>query len=139
MKGTVETSMIGILGVILATVILFVWASHEIFSFISQTFSEASAENVARQLSSFMTVSGASYMSRISYTPTKKVTYNIQIKSRVLNIAPNFNVPYAEKSSSTHTFATNFSDYSISDVNFFNITKRIVAGEEKYEFSAKKE
>jgi hypothetical protein len=135
MKGI---SLIGIIVVILATVALFLWVSKEIFNFIINTFSQASGENVARQLSNFMTVSGASYACKITYIPTREATYNIQIKSRILKASPIFNVPYAEKTSGIHPFATNFTDYQIKDVNSFMIIKRMVSGEAKYEFSAKK-
>lgn len=139
MKATVETSMIGIMGVLIATIILFIWASREIFNFISQTFSKASAENVARQLSSLMTVSGTSYMSKITYVPTKQVSYSLQINSKLLKVSPYSKMLYGEKSSSTQPFATNFENYVIVDVNSFEITKKIVDGESKYEISAKKE
>ncbi|MEM3393665.1 MAG: hypothetical protein QXY79_01295 [Candidatus Methanomethylicia archaeon] len=139
MKAGAETSIIGIVVVMLTTVALFIWASKEIFNFITQIFSEASAFNVATQLSNLMTVSGSSYFSEIIYTPTKDITYNIQIKSRLLKIKPNFDVPYAEKSSSVQPFATNFSDYSFSNVNSFTIIKRIVGDEFEYELHAKKE
>jgi hypothetical protein len=141
MKGSITTTdVVGVLGV---TVLVMVFVSQifpTIFSTIIESFSKSSAENVARQLSNLITVSGsAPYEVEIIYAPAKDVLYDIFIGSRAMGVMPKFKAAYAEKSSSIQPFAVNLPDSQHSDVNSFLIKKDFSNGESRYVFNAKKE
>jgi hypothetical protein len=141
MKGSITIEdTIGLLAVIIITILFFSQIFPTIFSFIIEQFSEASAENVARQLSNLITISGAApYKTEINYTPTNKFVYKASIQTKYLTIVPKFDVSYAEKSSSTQPFAVDLADHEFNDVNSFNVRKYLFEGESKYDIFASKE
>jgi len=131
-----------IISVLFAIVVLFLFFSQifpRVVATITDTFSKASGENVARQLSGLITVSGAAtHEIKIDYIPTKQHTYNILIKDRTIKVTPIFKVAYAEKASSTQPFAVSLNDYEQDDVNHFTVEKNFDGGL-SYAFEAKKE
>ena len=130
-----------IIGIILATLVVFLFF-QQVFartvSIITDNFSKASAENIARQLSGLITVSGAAtYEIKIDYVPTTEHTYDIFVKDRTVKVTPIFTVNYAEKASSTQPFAVNLNDYEQNGVNHFAVEKNL-NGELRYVFEASK-
>ena len=137
------------IGIAFAVFVLFLFFSQvfpRIISVITNNFSKASAENVARQLSGLITVSGAvTHEIKIDYTPTTDHTYNIFVKDRTVKVTPIFTVAYAEKASSTQPFAVDLNDYEQDGVNHFTVekssnfaTEKNLNGELRYVFEASK-
>jgi len=130
---------IGILGIILIVMLLVTQLMPIVGGIIIESFSRASAENVAKQLSSLITVSGAApYKAELNYTPTKDIVYKISISSRTIKVTPKFQVSYADKSSSTQPFGISLNDKQLVEVNSFFIKKNFVDGESIYAFDAEK-
>jgi len=139
MKGTITSEVIGFILIVFTMITFFTVMLPKFLSTIIELFGKTSAENVARQLAGFITISGsASYKIDIDYLPSRDVSYSFSIKSRNIIIKPEFKVSYAEKASSTQPFAINLTEYGQEGVNHFFITKKI-DGESSYEFKAKKE
>ena len=139
MKGATTSEIVGIMLVIAVTFAFFVLIFPNILSIIVEGFSKAAAENVARQLSGLITISGSSaYKIKIDYTPTKEHTYKIEIKSRTIKVSPEKLPRYAEKASSTQSFAVDLNEYKGNNINHFTIEKNF-EGESIYDFKAKKE
>ena len=141
MKASITvTDMIGVLGVVVIVIVFVTQIFPTILSTIIESFSKSSAENVARQLSNLITVSGsAPHRVEITYAPEKNILYDIFIGSRALGAVPKIKVAYAEKASSIQPFAVNLSDDEYVDVNSFLIKKDFFGGESTYAFYAKKE
>lgn len=151
MKGSITISdMIGIVGIIIAVMVFVTQIMPTLLSVIIDTFSKTSAENVARQLSNLITVSGAApHRAEInyemkahllsSYKSSSEVLYQVSIKSKTIKVTPEFKVAYAEKSSSIQPFAVSLADKDFKDVNSFFIEKNFLNGESSYAFDAKKE
>jgi len=138
-KGSVLGDVVGIMLVIVITFVVFTQAIPRIISTIGESVSKISAENVGRQLSGLITISGAAAREiRIDYIPTTDQTYNTGIKSRTIKVKPNFKMTYAENASSTQPFAIDLIDYDQNNVNHFIIQKKFY-GESVYVFGAKKE
>jgi len=147
MKASITISdfvaIIGIVGIVLLIVTQILPTT---LSTVINKFSSYSAENVARQLSNLITVSGsATYKIDIDYAPTKDVVYQVSIDSRTIKVVPKFGVNYADKSSSTQSFAVDLHSGQYTDVNSFLIGKSIFTpqqighGESKYAFDATKQ
>lgn len=131
--------MIGIVLVTLLLIVTFTVVLSRYLSTIVELFAKTSAENVARQLSALITTSAISpYEIKIDYIPSKDVNYKIYVFNRNLKIVPRFEVGYAEKGSSTQSFAINLENYERENINHFHIEKE-KDGETKYVFYAKKE
>ena len=140
MKGMTIADTIGIFVTILSIFLFFTQIFPKIIETIIDLFSKTAAESVARQLAAFITVSGVStYKINITYTPTKKVTYNIQSDNRLVKVVPNYATSYGEKSSSSQPYATPPNSFGpFSDVNTFIITKTFSEEGSKYEVQTKK-
>lgn len=139
MKAAVSSDVIGIMLVVLTLFVFFAVVLPQLLSIITETFSKASAETVARQLSGLITASGASaYEIKIDYIPTKDVVYDVSVADRTIKIVPKFTVSYAEKASSTQSLGVNLNNYDQQSVNHF-IVKKNFDGESSYVFTAKKE
>ena len=139
MKGAVLSDIVGVMLIIVAMFLTFTQIIPKIISTIGESFSRASGENVARQVSGLITVSGAApHEIQIDYIQTKEHTYNVEIISRTIKVTPNFKVPYAEKASSTQPFGIDLQDYKEDNVNHFIIQKKFY-GESTYVFEATKE
>jgi len=150
MKGSITISdTIGTIGIIGLILLFITQIIPGMLSVIVEKFSSYSAENVARQLSNLITVSGsATHKIEIvygekaevpsDYQKTEEVLYKIQIGSRTIKVIPKFKVNYAEKSSSTQYFAVNLPSEEYTDVNSFLIKKEILDGESTYAFYASK-
>lgn len=137
------TDTIGILSVILITVVAVTQMLPRILSVLIETFSRTSAENVARQLASLITISGAStYKIQIEYTPTKEVLYEVSSGTRTIKVVPKvvpkYEVSYAEESSSTQPYAVDLSFNPFRDVNTFSIKKEVIDDNSRYSFGARK-
>jgi len=141
MKASISiTDTIGPLIIILIVILFFVQIIPNVFGVIIETFSKASAENVARQLSSLITVSGAAtYKAELNYTPTKEVVYHVLIASRSVKVTPKIKVSYADKSSNTQPFGVNLGDREYFDVNYFLVKKSFLDGASFYDLQAKKQ
>jgi len=130
------------IGIVLGVFVLFLFFSQvfpKVYALITDNFSKASGENVARQLSGLITVSGAAtYKIKIDYTPTTEHTYNVLVKDRTVKVTPIFTVNYAEKASSTQPFAVVLNDYEQEKVNHFTVEKKF-DGVSTYDFGASKE
>lgn len=138
MKAISTSDTIGIVFAIFVVFLFFSKVFANTVSIITDNFSKASAENVARQLSGLITVSGAAtYEIKIDYVPTTEHTYNIFVKDKTVKVTPIFTVAYAEKASSTQPFAVNLNDYEQNDVNHFVVEKNL-NGEFRYVFEASK-
>jgi hypothetical protein len=139
MKGAIASEMVGFILVVLTLITFFTIVLPKYLSTIIELFSKTSAENVARQLAGFITISGAApYKINIEYLPSRDVSYSFEIKNRNIIIKPEFKVSYAEKASSTQPFAVDLVEYGQEGVNHFFINKKF-DGESSYEFKAKKE
>lgn len=139
MKAISSSDTIGIVFGIFVLFLFFSQVFPKVISVITDNFSEASGENVARQLSGLITVSGAAtYKIKIDYTPTTDHTYNILMEGRTVKVTPIFTVNYAEKASSTQPFAVDLNDYKQDGVNHFVVEKNF-DGESTYVFEASKE
>jgi len=133
------TDTLGILIVIVITIMIITQILPSIFSVLIETFSRASAENVARQLASLITVSGTStYKIQIEYTPTKEVLYEVSSGARAIKIVPKYEVSYAEESSSMQPYAVDLSFNPYRDVNTFLINKEVIDDSSRYSFDARK-
>lgn len=129
MKAISTSDIIGIVFAILVMFIFFTQVFAKAVSIITDNFSKASAENVARQLSGLITVSGAATNEiKIDYVPTTEHTYDIFVKDRTVKVTPIFTVAYAEKASSTKPFAVNLNDYEQNGVNHFVVEKNLNGG-----------
>lgn len=130
---------IGVIGVIGIVIFSLTQILPSLLDLIIQTFSKASAENVARQLSNLITVSGAgTHEVEINYMPLKSALYDVSIVSRTIKVVPKFTASYAEKASSTQKFAVGLSDRAFYEANSFLIKKGFSNGESTYEFNAEK-
>jgi hypothetical protein len=139
MKAIATSDTIGIVLVIFVLFLFFSQVFPKLISVITDNFSKASGENVARQLSGLITVSGAAtYKIKIDYVPTTDHTYNIFMKDRTVKVTPIFTVNYAEKASSTQRFAVGLNDYEQEKVNHFVVEKNF-DGVSTYVFEAIKE
>lgn len=115
MKASITISdTIGILAIILITLFLVTQILPTVFSTIINQFSTYSAENVARQLSNLITISGsATYKAEINYSAkaqvpsgpgsTSEVLYKILIDSKTIKVVPKFEVNYAENLAAPNT------------------------------------
>jgi hypothetical protein len=146
MKASITISdFIGIIGIGLMVILFVTQIIPTALATVINKFSSYSAENVARQLSNLITVSGsATYKIDIDYAPAKDVVYQVSIDSRTIKVVPKFGVNYADKSSSTQYFAVNLPSGQYTDVNSFLVGKSIFNpqqigyGESKYAFDATK-
>jgi hypothetical protein len=139
MKAAVTSEIVGIMLVVLVEFVFFTQVVPRILSVIVESFSKASAENVARQVSGLITVSGAATREiKIDYIPTREHVYDVAVKTRTIKVVPKFTVPYAEKASSTQPFAVGLQDYEEENVNHFIIEKNF-DGASAHVFKAKKE
>lgn len=131
--------LIGMLAVILITVILFLKEFQVIVTNTLNVLGKTSSDVVCSQLSNLITISGAApYEIEINYIPSKAVSYNTTIESRVLTVKLNSQATYLIKLSAFHSFAVNLPDLKYTNVNSFKIEKKIVDGEAKYGFYAAK-
>ncbi|MEM2506776.1 MAG: hypothetical protein QXG39_03755 [Candidatus Aenigmatarchaeota archaeon] len=139
MKGTIVSDTIGVLAIIIMIFIFFFQIFPRILEIITDIFSKTSAEAVAKQLASFITVSGAAtYRIEISYIPSRTITYNIQTNNRMIKVNPNYKVTYGEKTSALHSYAVPIEDFSFRNVNFFKIEKIFEDGDSYYSIHAEK-
>lgn len=140
MKGAVTSDIVGIMLIILTLIIFFTVMFPRFLSTIIELFGKTSAENVARQLSGLITVSGAApHEIRIEFLPSRDVTYSFSIKNRNIMVKPELKVEYAEKASSMQPFAIDLIEQEQKNVNHFFIEKNFEGGGSNYAFSAKKE
>ena len=139
MKAAVTGNIVGIMLVIVVLFVFFTYEVPKIISVVMESFSKASGEGVARQVSGLITVSGAATREiDIDYIPTREHVYDVVVKMRTIKVTPKFTVPYAEKASSTQPFAVNLQDYEEDNVNHFIIEKNF-DGASIYVFRTKKE
>lgn len=134
MKG-LETvyNVLGIALVILALVLFIVEILPSIISSIVEIFTRASGESLAHEISGLLTISGSSaYAIEITYELPKEFSYTISASSRILTVKPTFNVKYAEKSSGSAAFATDFQDFKFDNPSSLLIEKRMKNGVSEY-------
>ena len=104
-----------------------------------QIAAESSSDNVAIQLTSLMSGSGAvTGEIEINYVLSKDVLYDIEVDSngKEVNVMAKFAPIYIQKSSSEAKFCTNFSSQKFQDVNRLVIEKKEENGKFYYKVYA---
>jgi hypothetical protein len=100
-----------------------------------QIIAESSSQNVAIQLSSLMSASGAAtYGIDIEYIASKDIVYDVLDQfARKIEVWPKYSQPFIVKGSFKSKYCTNFQEpFEFKDVNVFFIQKK----EGNYKISA---
>jgi hypothetical protein len=104
-----------------------------------QVVAESSSENVAIQLASLMSVTGAvTGKIEIEYIPSTNTLYDIKIGNKKVWVIAKFTQIYIQKMPAESKFCTNFSDGEFTDVNKFTIEKREENGLSSYIISVRR-
>lgn len=126
-----------IISLITAVIISSIFPSF--YQSIASFLSLASAEVVADQLSSLISVSSSAptYI-EITYYPTNRITYNVFSLNRRLIVYPNYNFPFMKNIWVERFYTVNLNNFEYYDVNKFLITKKRIAGNSTYSIDASK-
>lgn len=118
----IELSIIFLIGILVLLILS--GEIPKVLSEVYQTIAEESSANVAIQLASLMSASGAApYRIEISYTPSSKTLYYVKGEERVLKVLAKFQQIFIQKMESTAKYCVPFENFEFDDVNEFLIRK----------------
>jgi hypothetical protein len=115
------------LAIFIVTIITLLILSKLVSVALSQLYqvvAESSSENVAIQLASLMSVTGAvTGKIEIEYIPSTSTLYDIKIGNKKVEVIAKFTQIYIQKMPAESKFCTNFKEGEFTDVNKFTIEK----------------
>ncbi|MEM5813024.1 MAG: hypothetical protein QXU71_01535 [Candidatus Aenigmatarchaeota archaeon] len=121
----------------LITALIIAGISPRILNEITRFVSIYSADVVANQLSSLISVSSsAPFYIRISYSVKGEVLYDLKNINRRIYLKPNYNTPLMENVEIERFHIVNLPDFEFKNVNVFEIVKKRENDKSSYYFLA---
>lgn len=121
----------------LITALIIAGISPRILNEITRFVSIYSADVVANQLSSLISVSSsAPFYIRISYSVKGEVLYDLKNINRRIYLKPNYNTPLMENVEIERFHIVNLTDFEFKNVNMFEIVKKRENDKSSYYFLA---